>query len=234
MPDRDPVIPGAVSLRPMPFSTLDVGRLVDPVFEPLWAGRRALALVRGDWVELRDEHGDALDGFDDLRVALAAAVAAEEAVVDGYLFPGPFPGTAGREAPIGLDAVTSPAEVGRQFVLGSGGARAARREEQEAAAARNVRVDPDAITSFVAIDLVWLDGMTLVDVPLQERKRLLDSVVIDGELVRRTVAVREPVGTWFGQWRALGFREYAVKAANSRYRPGDPDGGWATKMIPKR
>ena len=43
MPDLDPVIPGAAGLRPMPFTTLDIGRLVDPIFEPLWAGRRALA-----------------------------------------------------------------------------------------------------------------------------------------------------------------------------------------------
>jgi hypothetical protein len=39
---------------------------------------------------------------------------------------------------------------------------------------------------------------------------------------------------WFGQWRAFGFREVAVKGANSRYTPGVPNPDWAKASIPTR
>jgi ATP-dependent DNA ligase len=232
VPESEPVIPGAVSLRPMPFSPADPRRVPDPLFEPLWAGRRVLAHVRGALVELRDPDGRPEDGFQALRQALASAVRAADAVIDGYLVPGRLPDTHGREAPLGMDSVMTPGEVGRQLLVGSYGA--GRREEAELSAARRVRLAPDSVTTFVAVDLPWLDGEALVDVPLAERKRLLESVVEDGELVHRTVSVRAPVGTWFAQWRALGFREYAVKGANSRYAPDAAAAAWATAVIPKR
>lgn len=218
----------------MPFGRGDVRSVRDPIFEPMWAGRRALARAATGEVVLSDERGEPYDGFDEVRASILGSLRADEAIVDGYLFPGRFPDTTGRESPVGLSAVMTPAETARQFVLGGGGARAQRRAEQEAEAARRVTLDPAATTSFVAIDLLWLDGESLIDVPLAERKRLLESALDDADLVRRTVAVREPVGTWFAQWRALGFREYAIKGANSRYTPGPGGEGWASALIPKR
>ncbi len=44
--------------------------------------------------------------------------------------------------------------------------------------------------AFVAIDLLWLDGEPLDDVPLLERKRLLDTVLAQSRLVRVTPFVR--------------------------------------------
>ncbi|HJW20898.1 MAG TPA: hypothetical protein VJ506_00560, partial [Candidatus Limnocylindrales bacterium] len=85
--------------------------------------------------------------------------------------------------------------------------------------------------AFAAVDVLWLDGEPLLDVPLGERKRLLESVVVDGDLVRRTVAVRAPVEHWQGQWRALGFEAMAVKAANSRYVPGGRSRDWTIVPI---
>ena len=86
----------------------------------------------------------------------------------------------------------------------------------------------------MAIDLLRLDGDSLLDVPLAERKRLLDGILVDTEIVRKTVTVRAPVAAWYAQWRALGFREVAVKGANSRYTPGVPNPDWATALIPRR
>lgn len=227
-------VPAAADWRPMPFRATDVRRVPDPLFEPMWAGRRALIQVGGGVVELSDDRGAPVAGFSALRVALATTVRAEEAVLDGYLFPGLLPDTTGRESPVGMGAVMTAGEVNRQLFLGSGRSRDQRHQEQEAAAARRVVLDPDAVTSFVATDLVWLDGESLLDVPLAERKRLLESVVDEGELVRRSMSVRSPVEQWFPQWRAMGFREYAAKPANSRYVPGPEGQGWTTALIPRR
>ncbi len=215
----------------MAFGPVDPKKVKDPVCEPLWGGRRALVALSGGVVDLRDENGDALDGYDALRAAIAEAAAASELVVDGYLLP-PLRDTVGAEALLGMDASPTARQVGRQLFFGSGENK--HKEERQLAEARRIVLPPAAPTALVAVDLLWLDGESLIDVPLLERKRLLDSVLLDHELVRRTVIVRPPVEAWYGQWRALGFREFAVKGANSRYRPGTVAQHWATQVIPKR
>ena len=89
------------------------------------------------------------------------------------------------------------------------------------------------VPSFVAIDLLALDDEVLIDVPLLERRRLLDSVVVAGERVRRSPHARPPAEAWYRQWRAFGFREIAVKEANGRYRPGVAADDWARSPIPQ-
>jgi hypothetical protein len=218
--------------RPMAFGPVDPKKVKDPLCEPLWSGRRVLVEVSGGAVGLRSEVGEALEGYDALRDAILESAAATELVVDGYLLRAPLRDTVGAEALLGMDAQPTAAQVGRQLFFGSGENR--HREERQLAEARFVALPPDAPTALIAVDLLWLDGESLIDVPLLERKRLLDSVVLDHEIVRRTVIVRPPVEAWYGQWRALGFREFAIKGANSRYRPSTVAQHWATQIIPKR
>ncbi len=218
-------------LKPMPYGRTSFRSVKDGIWEPLWAGRRVLVDVFGRDVAIRDEMGKAVEGFNLLRDALREAALADELVLDGYLLPAPLRDTTGLEAVIGLDAVQSAGQIGRQLLVGNSGT--ARRDAIEAASLRRVAVPSTSPTAFVAVDLLWLDGESLIDVPLAERKRLLDGVMMERDVVRLTVAVRAPVEAWYGQWRALGFREVAVKAANSRYTPGAPNGEWATALIPK-
>jgi len=219
--------------RPMAFGLQEPKKIRDPLCEPLWAGRRVLAEIGGGKVTLRDEDGDVLEGYEALRDALTKTAYADDLVVDGYLLPAPLRTTVGAEVLLGQDTTPTAAQVGRQMLLGGGGTNKLR-ERRELAAAREVELPPEAPTAMIAIDLLWLDGQPLVDVPLLERKRLLDAVLVDHELVRRTVLVRPPVEAWYAQWRALGFLEYAVKGANSRYVPGGASDHWTTAPIPKR
>jgi ATP-dependent DNA ligase len=92
----------------------------------------------------------------------------------------------------------------------------------------------EAPIAFVAVDLVALDGETLVEIPLLERKRLLESVLVEGSLVRRTPYVRHPAGTFIVTWRSFGFGGLAYKAANSRYLPGATNDDWCMTPMPRR
>lgn len=217
----------------MAFGLREPKRIRDPLCEPLWGGRRVLAEIEAGRVTLRDEGGRALEGYDRLRTALTEATYATDLIVDGYLLPAPIRDTVGAEALPGMETTPTASQISRQMLLGGGGSHK-RRDQRELDAAREVDLPPDAPTAMVTVDLLWLDGQSLIDVPLLERKRLLDGVVGDHELVRRTVLVRPPVEAWWAQWRALGFREYAAKAANSRYQPGGASDHWATAPIPKR
>ena len=231
MPTESAVVRPA-ALKPMPYGRTSFRSVRDGIWEPLWGGRRVLIDAFGTDVAVRDEQGEPIDGYDLLRDAIRDGSLADELVLDGYLLPAPLRDTTGAESVMGLDSVQSVGQMSRQLLMGVRGTD--RADAMEAAQVRRVALPSSSPTAFVAIDLLWLDGDPLIDVPLAERKRLLDGVLLEGEVVRRTVTVRPPVEAWYGQWRALGFREVAVKGANSRYTPGKPNGAWATALIPRR
>ena len=91
-------------------------------------------------------------------------------------------------------------------------------------------VDEDGATAeraaFVAIDLLELDGEPLLEVPLQERRRLLESVVEAGLQIRVSPMVKQPAGGWLASWRRAGFSHYLARHQNARYRPGERSDDW--------
>ena len=96
--------------------------------------------------------------------------------------------------------------------------------------ARGPMVDAAAgaepVDGFIAVDLLRVDGTSLLGVPLLERKRLLESVVLPSRLVRISSHVRPPIDGWIATWKAMGLRGGILKAANSRYRPNDDTIEW--------
>jgi hypothetical protein len=218
--------------RPQAFGKRNVKQIDDPVIEPLWSGLRVLAAVSQRETQLRDAEG-AAQQRPAIASALSAALQADSAVLDGYLT------IDAAQSGVGIYAATGPAaptpnEMARQMVLGGGG-RNRRAELVESLEARaEAQAVPDEGVAFVAVDLLLLDGEPLLDVPLLERKRLLDGLLVESDLVRIGIHVRPPVNAWLGTWRSIGFRQLAYKHANGRYRPGEVNEGWATADIPQR
>jgi hypothetical protein len=96
---------------------------------------------------------------------------------------------------------------------------AAGRMIQGAARARRRTFGPTDVVALVAIDLLWLDGQPLFDVPLLERKRLLESASDRSDVIRRGQFIRPPIDTWMGSWRALGFSSITFKTATGDTAP---------------
>src|SRR5258706_16376246 len=120
------------------------------------------------------------------------------------------------------------------MILGSHGDRRDRlARQQEEDRLRTVDGASDRV-ALVAVDLLWLDDQSLCDVPLLERKRILESVLSESDLVRVGIHVKPPVDPWLVSWRSFGFRRLAYKSANSRYVPGEKNQEWATAAIPQR
>jgi bifunctional non-homologous end joining protein LigD len=86
--------------------------------------------------------------------------------------------------------------------------------------------EPGERRAFVAIDLLALDGEELLDVPFQERRRLLESVLDESLHVRVSPAVKQPVAGWLAGWRRAGFTHYQVRHQNARYHPGGQADDW--------
>jgi hypothetical protein len=221
--------------QPMPFGTVKLSDVRDPIIEPLWVGRRVLARIgASETAALTDEDGDEIVTFVELRTEITAASLATTLIVDGYLTEA-IRDTTGVRTPDVADGVASPGQFGRQMILGGGGTgQQERRDRIEASIVRRAAMPDEAQAAFVAIDLLELEGEDLLDVPLLERKRLLESALGESTHVRRTTIVRPPPATWYGQWLALGFHQMAFKAANGRYTPGVASRDWAIGRIPKR
>jgi len=177
---------------------------VDWLFEPLWPGVRLMArFVRGT-VTLTDELGhSAAPELAEAAAVIAAAVMADEALIDGVWSAQPFVGD-GSLARTWADTL---ADEGLAEQM----------------------PDPLAVErrrAFVAVDLVELDGEPLHDVPFQERRRLLESVIDEGVQVRVSPVVKQPLAGWLMGWRANGFTHYVAKHMNSRYLPGERNDDW--------
>jgi len=206
-----------------PRATRVAPEIPDALLEPAWGGTHVLAhfdmqrpseVGHEAWVRIVDEEGvDVTDEEPAVVRAMARSVLATDAVFDGYLTDQAT--RSGEGASMSLKA-----DVSRLQPLLPG------RPEVDVAAAR----EPERPTpvAFIAVDLLRLDGQLLLDVPLLERKRLLEGVIAPEELVRASVFARPPLGQWLASWKSAGFAGITAKAANSRYRPGATTPEWTT------
>jgi ATP-dependent DNA ligase len=177
---------------------------VEWLFEPMWPGIRLMARVDGERVELSDELGrPAGPDAEEVIALLRTSVLADRAVIDGVWSPQPFVGD-GSMARIWADTI---AEEGLSDDLPD-------------------PVESERRRAFVAVDLIELDGQGLHGVPLQERRRLLESVIDEGVQVRLSPLVKAPVGGWVVGWRTNGFTHYLAKHQNSKYEPGERCDDW--------
>jgi len=208
--------------------------IADPIVEPLWSGIRVLVAAGGDEAAMF-EAGQPLQTHAALREAFAASTSGtcDGLIVEAWLTRQVATGDVGVYRGADADLPSTGAFIG-QVLLGSRASRLRERTEELEAAQAGRDIPDDEPVDLVVVDLLWLDGQWLLDVPLQERKRILESVVPAGELVRPGIHVRPPIDTWVGSWRAQGFAGLTFRAANSRYRPGEAAADWATAPMPRR
>jgi hypothetical protein len=215
--------------RPMEFGRRSSHHIADPIVEPLWNGIRVLAHVEGGSAELVDADGKGLR-WPLVSDALPAAVQADSAILDGYLTV-----QATNDSPVVVSVPTIHFSLNTGLIkMFLGGRLAERTETPDPTPLPQLNFDDPAKVSFVAVDLLAIDGEPLLDVPLLERKRILGSIVAEDGRVRCGVHVRLPLGSWLNTWRSSGFISMAYKDANSRYRPGEPNDDWAQVDIPAR
>lgn len=219
-------------LRPQAFGSTSPGRVINPILEPEWAGVRVLAGVDGDDSAIVDEHGEPILDQATIEAGLRAAIAADSAIVDGFLTK--QVSHDGTGVYTGTDPLPSTGKLITQSMIGSRRDRRAEAIEHMEREREARTFGPTDVVSLVVIDLLHLDGESLFDVPLLERKRLLEAVLSESDLIRRGIYVRPPIETWVNSWRALGFTGLSYKAANGRYHPGGTKDDWAIAPMPRR
>ena len=198
--------------------------IVDPVAEPLWSGVRVLAhfgstpqAERPADVSLIEELGvDLSDELPAVSDAIGRGIMAVDAIIDGVI-----------SRQVGLDGVGAAAIP--EVRASTTGLLMRNNADLDVVPRGAIEDSPATIVpveGFIAVDLLRVDGTSLLDIPLLERKRILESVVQESELLRASAHVRPPIETWIGTWKAMGLRGGILKAANSRYHPGDDSIEW--------
>ncbi len=79
---------------------------------------------------------------------------------------------------------------------------------------------------FAAFDLLEIDGESLLEVPLLERRRHLEGALVPSPNVRLTPFVTRGLRSWRETLAAQGFRRVVMKYGNSAYSPGQTTDDW--------
>lgn len=214
--------------RPQGFGRKGPRTIADAIIEPKWGGVRVIVRIGpgsggSRTVSVTDEDGlDATEEFADLAREIATAALSDHLVVDGYLTVEPTQKTIGAD----MTVVETPTQgqLITQLVVGRLGTPHEPKRQ----------IDSDRPIAFVAVDLLLIDGASLIELPLLERKRLLDAALEVNYLVRITPYVRPPIGSLAITWHSQGFREIVFKSANGRYHPTGEAGDWAVAPIRSR
>jgi len=215
------------TIRPQVYGKSSPAKVADPIIEPLWVGVRALAGIDADGAVLLDEDGVSVDGFDEIVASLAEVARATGLILDGFLT------KQATQSDVSVSAWSDEQPTMGSFLgLRRNRAVDTLKLREEALAARSFSLDDEI--SFVATDLLWVDDTLLLDVPLLERRRLLEGVLEESDVVRIGAFIRPPITSWVGSWKAQGFTGLTFKAANSRYHPGEAHPDWAISGMPRR
>ncbi len=209
-PMPDFVEPMKATLTDRPFS--------DPawLFELKWDGYRVQAHVRGDKAAFFTRRGQNAVAYFPELAGPPTWLAAGEAIVDGEV--------------VALNAAGEP-----DFHLLQGWRANARERAGKATIARTTgptaaASDPsDGDTGTLAyqvFDLLYVDGYSLMDVPLRDRKRLLRSVVRDGPTVRYAGHVEGEGEAFYAAVAERGLEGIVAKLRHSRYEPGRRSPAW--------
>ena len=201
-------------IEPM-LATLATKAFDDPawLFEIKWDGYRVEAVVRDGRVSLHTRNGkDAGAYFPGLLSPPDWIVArrgggrrrGRRARSAGHAGLRPAPGTARRPL--------------RRKGPGPAGEPAVRKAPEAAGAV--------APLVYQAFDLLYLDGLSLLDVPLEERKRLLRSVLREGRgSATRLTSTRRGIA-FMAAASARGLEGVMAKQRRSRYEPGRRVATW--------
>ena len=79
---------------------------------------------------------------------------------------------------------------------------------------------------FMAFDLLWLDGESLIDRPLEERVEALRRVLVPGPRVQNSVSIDREGKRLFAEVQKRGLEGVIAKRKGSRYTPGRRTKDW--------
>jgi len=166
--------------------------------EPKLDGQRVIAIVGQDSVVLTNRRGGEITGTYPEIAGLAEALSPHTAVLDG-------------------EVVTFNEKGQSSFQ---------RLQRRMNVARPTARLRVETPVSFIAFDVLWLDGELLVDRPQSERRRILDGLGIKGRAWQTAPVLDATPDELMAACRQLGLEGFMAKRADATYAPGRRSTTW--------
>ncbi len=170
------------------------------VIEPKWDGVRAVVTVHDGRVTIASRLGnDVTGGYPELA-ALAGALGGRSAVLDGEIVA--FDDRTGRP---------SFQRLQRRMHVRQPGAQLRR----------------DVPIQLLLFDVLWLDGDLVAERPQTERRKVLESLALDGPSWHTSPLIPPaPADELLDACRRIGMEGYVAKRADAVYQPGRRSSAW--------
>jgi DNA ligase D len=177
------------------------------LYEVKWDGYRVEAVVHDGGVELFTRNGNDASVYFPRLLARPTWIDAGQAIVDGEV--------------VALDGDGRPdfSLLQERISAGRGGRSVATASDAGSAEHAGALV-------YQVFDLLYLDGRLLVDVPLEQRKRLLELVLRPNARVRYAAHVETEGVAFFDAVKAQGLEGLVAKRRDSRYEVGRRSTAW--------
>ena len=204
----------AAASEPMPefippmLATLTDHPFSDPdwLFEVKWDGYRIEAVIRDGAIRLWTRNGNDGETYFGGFLSPPTWIDAKQAILDGEVV---------ALAPDGTpDFGLLQERISRRRTPSGDGRR------------REGRVNVDAPLVYQAFDLLYLDGRSLLHVPLEDRKRLLQSVLRAQDRVRYSGHVEAEGLAFYEAAAEKGLEGVIAKLRRSQYEPGKRTASW--------
>jgi bifunctional non-homologous end joining protein LigD len=169
-------------------------------FEGKWDGIRAIATVFGGQVSLRSRAGNDLTAGYPEMVELAELLAEHVAVLDGEI------------VALGPHGVPDFSTLQRRMGLS--------KPRDVAAARREVEV------GYYVFDVMYLDGVSLLRKPYDDRRRVLEAMRLAGKYVSVPKQLTGPASTALAESTRRGWEGIVAKRGDSTYGSGHRSGSW--------
>jgi bifunctional non-homologous end joining protein LigD len=172
----------------------------DYLFEPKWDGLRALLFRDGSKLELQNRNlRDATGSYPEIQET-RQQIKSKKAIIDGEI------------VVLGKRGVPDFGRLQSRFGLNDRG-----------------RIDIVRGTNpatYVAFDLLHIDGKDILAVPVEERKRRLLDILTEGPHLIYSEHVQETGVKYYSKALRLGFEGIIAKERSSRYTPGTRSSLW--------
>jgi bifunctional non-homologous end joining protein LigD len=197
---------GALPSKPMPpvlqpmLATPGGKPFDDPkwIFEVKWDGVRTFAYLGGDKTRLVSRRGrEVNDQYPEL-LEMHALLAGDNALIDGEI------------VVLERDGRPSFERLQQRFTVS--------KPSQAVLKAHPVL--------FIAFDILWLDGESLLERPLEERLAELRRVMVPGPRVQNSVTIEKAGKNLFAEVKNRGLEGVIAKRKGSAYKPGRRTKDW--------
>ncbi|WP_342085955.1 DNA ligase D [Dyadobacter sp. OTU695] len=101
-------------------------------------------------------------------------------------------------------------------------------------ALQNWRSEADGELVYYAFDILWLEGKSLIHLPLTERKAILQSIVDENSPVQLGYSIAADGKAFFEAAQKMGLEGIIAKKSDSEYYPGIRTRDWLKIKISKR